>query len=410
MKKQRFKTDNPITSYIVAQKNFWKQQISLFRRENFPPFSQDLKWRFRLCDELAIVEDLKQRAADQQLFKQYSIQISKTYLLSARLRAIRAFLYELSSLLFIFLVGFLYYRFLGNPNQVSFSPGTYLIQFGPEILLLLFLWVCSDMVLAKLSVRDRLIIILAILFISSLYLTVLKTKYTALAFGVAGIFSILAVSIAVDAFIFTVTEYYADHRYPEALVIHNLLLILSKIESNSDLPASLDFKVRCPVRLEFAALAFEKHLYARLKTHDRNFNDWFQERCAQIACALREKKKWVLTPKPDTPKWLAQSLAEFVIHFMHNEWDLLDRMELPKKSLKDKFLDRTWIIVRTLVVGFLPITVLFLLQDRQIIPVNNNLIGITLTWAVVNLLWVDPTTKEKISAMKDLTGMMQPKS
>ena len=401
-----------LVNYLADHVRYWQNQISLFRGAHFPPLSQDLRWRLRLIDKLSIVDESRKKkiAEKRGLFRFYSIRISKTYLISDRLRAIRGALYELSSLAFILLVGILFYRFQGNGNQPSFSFASYLVAFGPLILLLLLVSFIFDIISARVTFRNRLLLMLAVIFWSFFYLTTHQTTYAALAFGIAGIFSILAASIGIDALIFAVTETYLNNRFPEGLVIHNLLLVLSKVDFRDDAQLSREFKMKSPVRLEFAANAIENHLPKQLKIQDGETKLWFRQRCREIAYALREKKKWVLTPKPDTSEYFIQSLTDFVIHFMYNEWDSLERMAVPEIPLKDKFFRQTWTILRALVVGFLPLTVLYWLQERQIIPANTNLIGITIAWAIVNLLWIDPSTKDKMSAMKDLTGLMKSNS
>jgi hypothetical protein len=261
----------------------------------------------------------------------------------------------------------------------------------------------------KVTLRSRLLIMLGMIVISFLYLSQ-KTDYAVFAFGIAGIFSLLTISIAIDALIYSMTESYLCNHYAEGLVIHNILLILSHTDFPNDVQYSLDFKIKSTNRLEYAADEIENHLPKRLKTQNVKINAWFRMRCKEIAYALREKKKWILTPKPDTSEFFVRSLADFLIHFMQNEWDFLERMEVPQKSIKERIISQLWRILRVLVIGLLPIAILLWLQSEHLLTIDANEIGIAVVWAIVNLLWIDPSAKDKITAVKDLTGITQPKS
>jgi hypothetical protein len=159
-------------------------------------------------------------------------------------------------------------------------------------------------------------------------------------------------------------------------------------------------------------LYIEKYLYRLLKTADEETNKWILERTRQIAAGIRDKKKWVYTPKPDTAPQLAQGLADFLIHFLRNEWDLLERLELPKVSQKVSWVRRASATAQSIVFGLLPISVLFVLQKANMLSLrfSDSLFGIAILWAIISLLWLDPAAKDKIGALKDTTGILPSKS
>ena len=393
----------------------WKHFVLLFKREPYPTLlSEDLKRRYRLLTRLHIIDEERKKQIDQRLVMRYSRLITRLNFEEERLHAIVTSLYRTIMLVFILLVGKLY-QMTGTTlvRDIDPFPTTfigYISEFGSVVVFLL-LYSLFIFILARSVKFARLLILYVVaLSLSIFYLSLPFTSYKVYAFGLVGFHTIILTAVVINRLITQRYERFFFDKTPESIIVFNILFVLHKLDEGS--LKSFYSKPMFVTRLEYAALYMEKYIYKVLKTSDEETNQWIMERTRQIASGIRDKKKWVYTPKPDTAQYLAESLADFLIHFLRNEWDSLERVETPKVPQKRSWIMQSAAIARSLIFGLLPISILLLFQETSIVPVpfSDSMIGIAVIWAIVSLLWLDPSAKDKIGALKDATGILPSKS
>ena len=403
--------------FWLDQQANWKRLFLLFKPEPYPTLlSRDFKDRYRLLTNLHLIDEGRKQEIDAGLVMYCSRRLAKLNFDEERLHAIRKIAYDVAKMLFILLIGE-FYRVtmmgLGIPIQplppIS-SFFAYSRIFGPVIILLLLFIPLFSLLADRISFSQRLSIILAILAIGILLVPLRPSRYQILGFGLAGFQTISLISIGIDILI---DQWYRQHiinNIPEAVIAYNLLLILKRLEDDGI--KSFYAKRMFVTRLEHVAVFMEKHIFKRIRTSDERANLWMLERMQQIATAIRDKKKWIYTPKVDTTPHLATSLSGFLIHFLRNEWDALERSEVPTRLGKRDWVTWAGTTLRTLVLGLSPVGVLLVLRERNMLsmPFGESLIGIAIIWAIVSLLWLDPSAKDKINALKDATSIIAPKN
>ncbi|HEV2582588.1 MAG TPA: hypothetical protein VGT44_17150, partial [Ktedonobacteraceae bacterium] len=202
---------------------------------------------------------------------------------------------------------------------------------------------------------------------------------------------------------FLILNMIPEKRYPMAVVVDSLLTILR------DLPADVRAtdQRRQLYLLEKAARHLEHYLCKKVPSGDTATDMWTRENAHQIAAALRDKKKWIITPKPDTNSCLVLSIGTTFNHVITGNLDALERMQPEKFSHPRSWLTRIIKIIRTLFIAFLPPAALWAIQLTPlaglIAPARTYLLFGVLAWAVVTILReLDPDFSQKISTIRDM--------
>ncbi len=191
--------------------------------------------------------------------------------------------------------------------------------------------------------------------------------------------------------------------YPDAVISDHMLQVLQILESPGEW-RSLAKRTEALKHLEDAAFAVEFGLPQRLRAADPVSDLWLRQRALRVAAAIRELKRWVSIPKPDTRTVLVARLKDNLASIARGDLDQLpeaDPEKLPKRI-------RAMTIVRDSVVAVLPITSLFLLH-RWIPSIFdptalNWLYAAFIIWAVAKLMAIlDPRlTLEAVKSIADL--------
>jgi hypothetical protein len=114
-------------------------------------------------------------------------------------------------------------------------------------------------------------------------------------------------------------------RYPLAVLVHSLIDVLFSVENELDFRTDLKAKQRQLSGLEVASLCIKEYLPRQLSVGDLNTNLWWRQMTQQVANALNDKKRWILTPKMDTQEWLSRSLASTLVCVLSGNWDALEK-------------------------------------------------------------------------------------
>lgn len=394
-----------VSRIISNQKDLWNYRILLFKPEHYPTLiSQDVKERTKTFTQLKTIDKEQKSQIDLKVIRRYARRIAKLNFIEERLHFIRKTLYRFMALMFILFLGRIYYL----PSTIA-TPN-YITEYLPVIASLLLYNVLFHFAQRMWSLKFHFLFIVGVLAGGLIYLSNLSTGYRIYAFGLAGLQIILLVFIGIDYLISEWANRQINNKFPETIIVNNILIVMKKLDEG--MLSNFYLKTMFVKRLEYAALYLEKYIYEHLKTTDELTNEWIKERTHQIASAIRDKKKWVYTPRPDTSLYLMRSLADFLIHFLRNEWDFLERVDMPKVAQRGIWKAQALALVRNLIFGLLPISTLLLLQYTKIVskPFSDSIIGIATIWAIVNLLWLDPAIKDKLGAVKDVTGLVSPKN
>src|SRR5258708_9902407 len=167
--------------------------------------------------------------------------------------------------------------------------------------------------------------------------------------------------------------------------------------------------------LEEAATYAETYIPSRLRSKDAATDAWFKNSMGQVAASIRDKKKWVLTPKQDTYDILITNITVTLICIVNGNWDALERTDVFKGARSQtapSFLSLLLRIFRTLVVAILPLSglIVFLLT-----PMANALTGTTRDiFAILVSLWfgitilrsIDKDFDAKFSILNDLRSFL----
>jgi hypothetical protein len=168
--------------------------------------------------------------------------------------------------------------------------------------------------------------------------------------------------------------------------------------------------------LEEASQCLDHYLPQRLRSGDIITDDWFNDSMRQVAAALREKKKWILTPKKDTFDNLAAIMSSTLLCIINGDWDALERKEPDKVILsvrRHAVIDFILKISKVVLLAVLPILVFL---GYQLTPFA--ITGAAQGFVIVGLiLWVgltflvrfDPDVNAKVQLLKDAKTLLSSK-
>lgn len=172
------------------------------------------------------------------------------------------------------------------------------------------------------------------------------------------------------------------------------------------------FKRELMSRLERIAVTIEHYLYRKLPSGDVATDTWYREMVKQVAATFREQKKWILSPKPDTRDQFIRCLADSLVCVASGNWDGLERTEPQKFSVPKLWRSRVVILLRTLLIGSAPLSVLWVVQQTPLAlkePTSQYVAIGGLIWAMLTLIAaLDPLFRDKIIALKDVVQLLSP--
>ncbi len=204
-------------------------------------------------------------------------------------------------------------------------------------------------------------------------------------------------------------------RRPMTLLIHNLLLLLYAADSDSSHWPHLNYRRTQLLQIEIVAKYLEDYLPRQLQSGDIVTDTWMKEKTRRFAAALREKKKWLLTPKNDTHDYFAKSIASTFICIINGNWDGLEQADLEKLSIPQ--LRHTIVlfmlkVLEAAVVAILPAGSIWLLHQMSLTfdqTFQQFLYVGAFIWALLTFIVVlDPNFSTKMSAFKDAVNLLWP--
>jgi hypothetical protein len=213
------------------------------------------------------------------------------------------------------------------------------------------------------------------------------------------------------SFFFLLVMAYSSRRwrnaiYPDGVVVHELLRILSMVEKKPIRWADLGFKKQLIDILEEVAVCIQYDLPRRLRNFDAVTDIWLQGMTEQIAATLRMLKKWICISRSDTREYFIKRVADSLVHAANGDWDSFERTEPEKLSQVQLWRSRAasflWVIAPVLLAWAFQQTPLAF-SDTVYSYVK---IGVFI-WAVVRLLLeFDPLFSATIAAVRDVAQFL----
>lgn len=202
----------------------------------------------------------------------------------------------------------------------------------------------------------------------------------------------------------------ANARYPDTVVIVGLFNILYMAEKQPGRWTDLDFKRDVMRRLERIALCIEHDLPRRLRSGDDGTDGWLDKTSLNMATALREKKKLLLTPGLDARERLLESLRNCFFSAVTNNWDGLEKVE-PGQVLRKQWHLQVLDYLQTFVRGAMPLLILWIVQQTNLAlkgTAADTAMLAVLGWLGLTLLIkFDPLSKDKLDALKQVKDLLK---
>jgi hypothetical protein len=196
-------------------------------------------------------------------------------------------------------------------------------------------------------------------------------------------------------------------KTPDALIVSNLVQILYVVESQSW--TSWSTKNELLELLEEIAVTIEKGIRRSIRLDDAVTDSWLGERSRRMSAAMRELKKWVITPKADTREHFIEWIRRDLIIAVQGNWDAWEQAK-PGKLTRKQWVARVYSVIRTLGIAFGPLALFYAVQQTPWALIGtpaNTLTIIAFLWMVITLIAAfDPLFEPKIDAMKNVTDML----
>jgi hypothetical protein len=171
-------------------------------------------------------------------------------------------------------------------------------------------------------------------------------------------------SLFIDIFDWMYTR--LERQFFLARLVQVLVYIIAETEKKGDEWTSLAWKRSLLFSLENAARLLGQYWPAQFPCRDAATKKWLRDTAGEMATALREKKKWVITPKKDTCQYFLKSMTTTLIAIVCDDWDAVERVkrdqveETPQPTPFVSFLRK---VVRTGIKVVMPVGVLFAVQQ-----------------------------------------------
>lgn len=177
---------------------------------------------------------------------------------------------------------------------------------------------------------------------------------------------------------------------PECIVVRRCLNLLFVVDSQQRHWPELLWRKRISVLLEGIAQSIEScGTTSARRIGDAGSSFWIESEFRRVAAAIRDQKKWLLLPKPDTREQFWKASAAFFLSFVNCDWDGLPKLDSPRLSRKQIV---TGIVRRSIGVFAsvgLPGLLIWAIQRSTLAlanPVRDYVLGFYLLWILVVLL------------------------
>jgi hypothetical protein len=210
----------------------------------------------------------------------------------------------------------------------------------------------------------------------------------------------------------TLIERRIENKYAEAYVISCLIRTLVYEETHPYDWARIKHKRYLLFTIDRLAFHIEYILPRRLRSGDGATNAWLKTTMKQIAAALRDKKKWILTPQEHTRDHFLNEMAYMLIFFVQGNWDALDRKEvegMTTRGIWHTFVDLLLKVAKFLLSAIVPLALFFALQQTPFAFTgalyNGAIFFLILYEFVILASALNPDFGARISTIKDIISI-----
>lgn len=213
-------------------------------------------------------------------------------------------------------------------------------------------------------------------------------------------------------------------RYTLPFIVENLTYILFDYGRQDEYMdkkyirrlMDMTYKRRLILKLEDTAKCIESYLPRWFHTGDVATDIWIEERFKQIAAALREKEKWLLTPKEDTYDYFITSIASTLLYFVEDNWDALELREpekLTRPPLRTSIVTFILNALKPILIAVLPVVGFIIFQHTSLALTGAAFVSVvsilsiyevTVVTSVLNPNTNVETFKDTISRFKDISS------
>lgn len=206
----------------------------------------------------------------------------------------------------------------------------------------------------------------------------------------------------------------ASRRHTIGAILYHLTFLLYFVDT-SQKRKMLRGRRKQLIELVLAAKCIEYYIPANLQSGDIITDTETKIMMKRIANALREKSKWIVTPKNDTTGFLVKSIADTLYIIINGNWDSLEKAnpgEISNRQRWSSIFNFLLRIVRTALVAGLPV-IGFLLFQTTSFSLNGtafvSTVSILFLYEVAVLTTaLDPGFSAKISNVKDMINVLPP--
>src|SRR5205085_202832 len=128
---------------------------------------------------------------------------------------------------------------------------------------------------------------------------------------------------------------------------------------------SLEYKHIQLLLLEETAQCIDYFLPHQLRSLDIETEAWFTKKAKRIATALRQKKRWILTPRTGTSINFAKSIVTTLSYISNGNWNSLEQIEpkmVPNPKLWKSGAELLVKVFRTALLAVAPIVIFIVFQ------------------------------------------------
>jgi hypothetical protein len=206
-----------------------------------------------------------------------------------------------------------------------------------------------------------------------------------------------------------VVELLLNRQSIESKIMVRLLNILVNTERYPQRWMNARFRAGAVLELENTANLIEKALPKTLRVREAATQEWAEQRFGEIAFAVRELEKWVMTPRQDTLGELQLQVAQRIVCIAVGNWDGLGRTPVGRVARAVR-VARLKGYLSTMLLAATPFLILLVIQQSSLAlsdQFRQFAVAGALLWAAITLLQIfDPMLRDRIAILKDIVGLV----
>lgn len=197
-------------------------------------------------------------------------------------------------------------------------------------------------------------------------------------------------------------------RIPQSKFIALLIKLFEDAEAK-ELFYDNELKRTFMYKLENGASIIERKIPKVLDGFDKINKKWIKSTYSEIAHTFRLLKREVAVVGYLSKEAITGSLKEFLIKASNNNWKAITRTKLPKEIRLEAARNRTIFYLRTFLVAFVPLGLIMINKHYLLFEIDSSIQHyldiVSALWLVISILIIiDPSLRDKISAIKDVAS------